>query len=162
MGRYPIAIRQARTVVKKPARMRRVRAKLSDEIRYPSVKELSELYDMTIRATGGEHGYLSKSNLGYILDAVKDIGERLPRKKAIVKKAAFLLYNVIVIHPFLNGNKRTGFALVEAFLQANGYELNAEEKDAYQLLLDIASGKVPETGVEDWVARHLLELKGER
>ena len=137
--------------------------KLSDdEIRYPSVQELSELYDMTIRATGGEHGYLSKSSLDYILDAVKDIGESLPWKKRIVKKAAFLLYNVIVIHPFLNGNKRTGFALAEAFLQANGYELNVEANDAYQLLLDIAAGKISEIDVEDWVASHLSELSGER
>ncbi len=135
---------------------------MSGEIRYPSARELSELYDMTVRATGGEHGYLSSSNLDYILDAVEDIGERLPRKKAIVKKAAFLLYNVIVIHPFLNGNKRTGFALVEAFLQANGYELTPDAKDAYQFLLGIASGKVPEIDVEGWVARHLTELKGER
>ncbi len=117
---------------------------------------------MTIRATGGEHGYLSKSSLDYILDAVKDIGERLPWKKRIVKKAALLLYNVIVTHPFLNGNKRTGFALAEAFLQANGYELNVEANDAYRLLLGIAAGKIPETDVEDWVARHLSELKGER
>ena len=29
----------------------------------------------------------------------------------MVKKAALLLYNIVVIHPFLNGNKRTAFGL---------------------------------------------------
>ena len=53
-------------------------------------------------------------------------------------------------------------AMVLAFLQANGYELTPDAKDAYQFLLDIASGKVPEIDVEGWVARHLTELKGER
>ena len=62
------------------------------------------MYRRVVETTGGEHGYLSKTNLEYLLDTVKDVGERLPKKRAIVKKGAFLPYNVIIIHPFLNGN----------------------------------------------------------
>ncbi len=69
------------------------RHSLSEEIRYPSIKQVERLYNKIISVTGGEHGYLSKSNLEYLLDTVKDIGERLDREQAIVKKAAFLLYN---------------------------------------------------------------------
>ena len=86
--------------------------------------------------------------MDYLLDVVKDIGDRLPRKQAVVKKAAFLLYNVVIIHPFLNGNKRTAFGLTGLFLEANGYELVARAKEAYDFLLSVASGKVPEFGVE--------------
>ena len=132
---------------------------MSEEIRYPSAEQVSELHDLTIRASGGARGYVSRSNLEYLLDAVKDIGERLPNRQAMVKKAAFLLYNIIVIHPFLNGNKRTAFGLAEAFLEANGYELVSESKDAYEFLLGVASGRVSETGVEGWVARHLSVLR---
>lgn len=84
------------------------RASLSDEIRYPSVRQVERLYDQIIAMTGGEQGYISKSNLEYLLDTVKDIGERLDRRQALAKKAAYLLYNIIVLHPFVNGNKRTG------------------------------------------------------
>jgi len=66
-------------------------------------------------------------------------------------KAAFVLYNIVVIHPFLNGNKRTAFGLVGAFLEANGYELVSGSNDAYQFLLGVASGRVSETEVERWV-----------
>ena len=135
---------------------------MSEEIRYPSAQQVSELYDLTIRASGGEHGYVSRSNLEFLLDAVKDIGERLPRKQAMVKKVAFLLYNIVIIHPFLNGNKRTAFGLAGAFLEANGYELVSGLEDAYELLLGVASGRVSETEVEGWVARHLSELRRER
>ena len=135
---------------------------MSEEIRYPSAQQVSELYEMTIRSSGGERGYVSRSNLEYLLDAVKDIGERLPKKQAMVKKAAFLLYNIVIIHPFLNGNKRTAFGLVGAFLEANGYELVSESNDAYEFLLGVASGSVSETEVEGWVVRHLSELRRER
>jgi death-on-curing protein len=135
-------------------------ARLSEEIRYPSTEQVSELYDLTIKASGGERGFVSRSNLDYLLDAVKDIGDRLPKRRAIVKKAAFLLYNVIIVHPFLNGNKRTAFGLAGALLEANGYEVPPGQKMAYEFLISIASGRVSESEVERWIARHLTELRG--
>ena len=79
-----------------------------------------------------------------------------------MKKAAFLLYNVIIVHPFLNGNKRTAFGLAGSFLEANGFELVSRPKDAYEFLLRVASGEASEVEVEGWVASHLTELKGKR
>ena len=134
---------------------------MNENIRYPSEAQVSELYDRTIQTTGGERGLVSKSNLAYLLDAIKDIGDRLPRRKSIVKKASFLLYNVIVIHPFLNGNKRTAFGLAGSFLEVNGLELAASPTEAYEFLLGIASGKIPEIEVEEWVASQLSELTEE-
>jgi death-on-curing protein len=134
--------------------------RLVEDIQYPSVAQVSRLYGRIIEATGGEHGYLSKSNLDYLLDTVKDVGERLPRKQAIVKKAAFLLYNVIVIHPFLNGNKRTAYEVAKLFLASNGYTITVGTPEAYRFLLGVASGKISENEVETWVARHLAELVG--
>ncbi len=89
------------------------------------------MYDQIIARTGGEHSYLSKSNLEYLLDTVKDVGEILHRKQALAKKVAFRLYNVIVLHPFLNGNKRTGYELVKLFLRLNGYEIGSNASEAY-------------------------------
>ena len=132
---------------------------MSEEVEYPSMDELEMLYNGVVKASGGEHGYLSKGNLEYLLDTVKDVGERYPKRQAIVKKAAFLLYNVITIHPLVNGNKRTAFELVRLFLRGNGFSLSAEVKESYRFLLEIASGKLSETDVESWVASHLTEQK---
>ena len=130
---------------------------MTKEIQYPSTEQVSRLYERIIGTTGGEHGFLSKSNLDYLLDAVKDIGERQSRKQAIIKKAAFLLYDVIVTHPFLNGNKRIAYELLRLFLAANGYKISPGAKEGYQFLLGVASGEISESEVENWVARHLTE-----
>jgi len=134
---------------------------LTQEIRYPSAEQVSRMYRRLVEATGGEHGYLSRSNLEYLLDTVKDVGERLPKKRAIIRKAAFLLYNVVVIHPFLNGNKRTAYEIAKSFLTFNGYTLQSDTADSYRFLLEVASGKASEKEVEIWVARHLMERKGD-
>jgi len=133
---------------------------MSDEISYPTMKQIERLYRRVVEMSGGESGYLSKSNLEYLLETVKDVGERLDTKPAITKKAAFLLYNVVVLHPFVNGNKRTAYELVRLFLQANGYDIDASSKDEYQFLLDVASGKASATDVERWIAMNLAEVRG--
>jgi len=114
-----------------------------------------------IAATGGERGHLSKSNLEYLLDRVRDIGEGQEKRRALVKKATFLLYNLILLHPFINGNKRTAVELVRLFLQVNGLELKAEEDDAYSFALDIASSRASVDDVEGWIARNLTEFHRE-
>ena len=112
---------------------------MSEEIRYPSIAQVARLYDEIVKASGGEHGYLSWSNLDYILDTVKDVGESLPRRQAIIKKSAFMLYNVIIVHPFLNGNKRTAYELLRLFLRLNDYRVSPETEEAYEFLLAVAS-----------------------
>ena len=117
---------------------------------------------MLIASTGGEHGYLSRSNIQYILETVKDTGEKLPKRKAVIRKAAFLLYNVIIIHPFVNGNKRTGYELTRAFLQLNGYDLRSNANDTYEFILQIAQGRTSAKDVEAWIARNLTDWKERR
>src|SRR5713226_5750911 len=124
---------------------------MNDEITYPTMNQVERLYHRVIQMTGGESGYLSRSNLEYLLETVKDVGERLDRKRAIIKKAAFLLYNIIVLHPFVNGNKRTGYELVKLFLQVNGYKINSSSKDEYDFLLGVANGKASASDAETWI-----------
>ena len=88
---------------------------------------------------------------------MKDIGEGLGREKAVVKKAAFLLRSLVVHHPFINGNKRTAFEVVEAFLELNGYPLRAKTDDIYSLLSEIGAGKASETQAEEWIATNLAK-----
>src|SRR5690349_2466454 len=56
-------------------------------------------------------------------------------------KAAAYLYHVVKNHPFIDGNKRTGFACADVFLRINGYRLKANSRtELYQLVLQVASG----------------------
>jgi death-on-curing protein len=43
-------------------------------------------------------------------------------------------------HPFVDGNKRTGYVLMRLFLKKNGMDIVADEETKYQYLIDVASG----------------------
>jgi death-on-curing protein len=60
--------------------------------------------------------------------------------KTLFDKASAYLYHLVKNHPFVDGNKRIGFACAETFLRVNGYKLKKEnKKEIYEFVLQIAS-----------------------
>lgn len=62
-------------------------------------------------------------------------------------------------HPFVDGNKRTGFLAAFIFLRINGYLLQASEAEAVVMTLGLASREVDETGYAKWLEDN-CERKG--
>lgn len=105
---------------------------------------------------------ISKGNLKFILDSVKDIGEASSVKETVARKAAHLFFGIISLHPFLDGNKRTAYEIAEDFIELNGWFLEPEEDEAFRVAVAIARGKLNESQTADWIARHLRPANGER
>jgi len=49
-------------------------------------------------------------------------------------------------HPFVDGNKRTGFVVGILFLELNRYRFAASEEEAARAVLELASGNLDEAG----------------
>jgi len=59
--------------------------------------------------------------------------------KTPFEKAAAILESIIKNHPFVDGNKRTGFISCGALLLREGYEMIASETVAYDFVIKVAS-----------------------
>jgi death on curing protein len=64
----------------------------------------------------------------------------------IVELAAKYTAGIVQNHPFVDGNKRTGFVVGVLFLELNGYRFTASEEAAAQAVLDLAAGRMDERG----------------
>lgn len=62
----------------------------------------------------------------------------------ISKQAAAYLYHIAMNHPFIDGNKRTAFAVMDTFLRLNGCALNLTDDRAYDLVMRVARGTMTE------------------
>jgi len=62
----------------------------------------------------------------------------------IVGLAALYTAGVVRNHPFVDGNKRTGFVLGILFLELNGWYFLAAEEDAAQAVLALAAEAIDE------------------
>jgi death-on-curing protein len=55
----------------------------------------------------------------------------------IVDEAAALLESLVQNHPFVDGNKRVAFAVVDVFLRINGYRINANSQEIYDHVIKL-------------------------
>ena len=72
----------------------------------------------------------------------------------IVDMAAAYTGGIVRNHPFVDGNKRTGFVVGILFLELNGYRFSASEEDAAQAVLELASGNLDEAGYIAFLRAH--------
>ena len=72
----------------------------------------------------------------------------------IVDMAAAYTWGIVRNHPFVDGNKRTGFVVGILFLELNGYRFNASEGDTAQMVLQLASGNLDEAGYIAFLRAH--------
>ncbi len=59
-------------------------------------------------------------------------------------KAAALLHALVRNHPLVDGNKRLGWLSAYVFCAKNGLRLDPSDDDAYDLVLEIAAGRLDE------------------
>ena len=64
----------------------------------------------------------------------------------LIDTATAYTAGIVRNHPFVDGNKRTGFVVGILFLELNGYRFTAREEDATHAVLALAAGTLDEPG----------------
>ncbi len=73
---------------------------------------------------------------------------------SLAEMAASYAAGIILNHPFLDGNRRTGFMLAATFLELNGAEFAATEESVIDTTLALASGKLKQAAYAEWLAKN--------
>ncbi len=68
--------------------------------------------------------------------------------------AASLAFGIIKNHPFIDGNKRTGYVVCRLFLQINGHDIVATQDEKYITFYGVAAGDVSEDALATWLRDH--------
>jgi len=71
--------------------------------------------------------------------------------------AAAYAFGIARNHPFLDGNKRTAFVVMELFLNLNGWALEADDSDCISTMQSVASGDLGEKGLAAWLRQHVTQ-----
>jgi death on curing protein len=72
----------------------------------------------------------------------------------IAELAAVYAFSIVRNHPFIDGNKRTGYVLLETFLELNGASFSISDADAVIAILHLAAGDTSEGEFIDGVRAH--------
>jgi death-on-curing protein len=114
------------------------------------VRDALALHDRLLALDGGPAGVRDQGLLESALARPRQLDAHGDRP-SIVDLAAAYTARVVRNHPFVDGNKRTGFLIGVLFLEMNGYHFTPSEEGATQAVLSLAAGTVDETEFAAWM-----------
>jgi death-on-curing protein len=117
------------------------------KIQFLTLAEINELHGLQIEAFGGSPEVRDFDLLRSALEmpAAGMSGQyfhEFPHEMA-----AAYLFHICAIHPFVDGNKRTSLHAALTFLAMNGLRLEADHAEVVDLVLGVATGKLPKAAV---------------
>lgn len=112
-------------------------------------EECLTLHDMMLSHYGGIAGVRDE----HLLESALARPQQLFAygRPNMAEMAAAYTAGIVKNHPFLDGNKRTGFMLGAGFLERNGFGFRASEVDAALRTLALAAGEMSEADNAAWL-----------
>ena len=121
---------------------------------YITVVEVLAIHDDQIERYGGSSGIrdigllesaLFRPQSGYYAD--------------LIEEAAALWESLAQNHPFIDGNKRTAFAVTYTFLLINGQRIVADPLKAYAFIANLYErGEFAFAALEAWLRGHVVAV----
>jgi death-on-curing protein len=99
------------------------------------------LHDRLLALNGGASGLRDDGLLKCALAHAQQYFAYRP-EVGIIELAAIYTAGIVRNHPFIDGNKRTGFIVGILFLELNGYRFTASEEDAANAVLALAASEI--------------------
>jgi death-on-curing protein len=128
--------------------------------RYLSLAEVLRLHGRIIDETGGSDGLRDLRLLESALAQPRQTFGGADLYPTLAEKAAAAGFSLINNHPFVDGNKRIGHAVVEAMLMLNGFELSAGVDESEAEILAVAAGQRSREQFRAWIESKMVEFDG--
>jgi death-on-curing protein len=72
-----------------------------------------------------------------------------------VEKAAAIIESILKNHPFIDGNKRTGYVLMRLLLIESGLDILATQDEKYEFVVAIAKGNYKFNDIAKWINKKI-------
>ena len=118
------------------------------------------MYKSIISKTGGTYGIRDENLLESSIDSIYqsfsehnifDVNDVIYAYPSIQARATRLCYNIITLHPFIDGNKRIGTHCMLVLLKINGYKIEYKSKDLTSIIMQLSSSKLDYFKFLKWV-----------
>lgn len=125
-----------------------------------SLQEVEKIHQILILEFGGANGIRDKDFLDSALARPFQTFDGKELYPTPLDKAASLIESILINHPFVDGNKRTGYVLMRLLLLQNKLDILASQEEKYSFVMDIASGYSNFETIVKWLANHTVKASG--
>ena len=117
-------------------------------------KQILTIHKTLIDNFGGSHGVRDMASLESALSRPFQTYDNTDLYKTFLDKAAALIESLLIIHPFVDGNKRTGYVVLRLFLLQNGLDFTTPQTSRYDFVIAIASGELKFETILLWLTNN--------
>jgi death on curing protein len=123
-----------------------------------TLTEALAIHEVLITSTGGANGVRDRGALEAALARpyATFAGDDLYPEP--LDKAAAMLESIVQNHPFVDGNKRTGYVLARLTLITDDLDLVASDDEEYDLVIRVATGALDMEGIRSWLKEHVVPV----
>ena len=113
--------------------------------------DILKLHELSITKYGGSQGIRDEGLLDSAIARPFQTFDGLDLYISTLEKAAAIAESIIINHPFIDGNKRTGFLAMLAILKIGEMNLIASVEDAYQFTISLSTGEIKFDQIVEWL-----------
>jgi len=125
---------------------------------YLTLEQILVIHQDQIERYGGRHGLRDLSLLESAVFRPQSSFSEKDLYKTIFDKTAALMYSLILNHPFIDGNKRTGIVSGMVFLELNGFRLEVSTKELTKIAFKIESKELNLKNVVEWLKSNSKQI----
>ena len=119
------------------------------------LQDVLEIHQILIEQFGGSQGVRDSGLLQSAIERPFSGFGETEFYKTPEEKAAAVLESIVKNHPFVDGNKRTGYVLMRLILMQYGKDVNATQDEKYDFVIGVASGHTDFNEIVTWIRANL-------
>ena len=119
------------------------------------LKEAQRIHQVLIDKFGGTKGIRDKNALEASLNRPYSTFDQQDLYPTPVDKAAAILESIVTNHPFVDGNKRTGYVLMRLILMEVGLNIDADKDDKYEFVISVSKGDLDIDQIKKWIENRI-------
>lgn len=124
-----------------------------------SIDIVLELHKFSIDDFGGSHGV---RDLGLLESAVERPNASFGGEEFYstpFAKAAAILESIVKNHPFVDGNKRTGWLACVITMRLFDYRFTLSQEDAYYFVINVASSHIEFNSIVEFIELNVKRIE---
>lgn len=125
------------------------------EFHWPTRQQVIAVHDASLARFGGAPGIRDSGMLDSALARPFASFEGVNAFPDDISRTCAMAHAIISDHPFVDGNKRTGAAVLGMVLRANGKRFKPRHTEFCEVMLGVAAGKVSLDELTKWVSTQI-------
>ena len=121
------------------------------------LNDVLKIHNVLIEKFGGSKGIRDKKSLDSAVNRPYATFDKKYLYPTPTDKAAAIIESIIINHPFVDGNKRTGYVLMRLTLIKYGKDINASQDDKYKFVIGISKGEIRLPQIKEWIKQRLIK-----